>query len=308
MVTSEADLLANTRVMVTPRHAADIGIVMPFASHLDGEIEYFVEGSGPALVLLHGIANDASMWDDLGYLEALRPYFTVIRVNCRGYGNSTPVTRIEHLPYELYRDDCLAVLDAVGVDQATFMGYSRGGMLSLAFATEYPERVRALVVGAANLRGGPPARQVGPAAPAGRGRSRLHPRRIAGAIRRRIKQRFLGAEPTSAGPMSRWQPVLQREGISYREAWDRFIRPVADLDRVTERLTMPTLFFQGDHDAMFDVGETVSLVSRLQQAELEVIPGGTHDLVSQSERVLPAIMPFVLRTAGLDRTPVEADS
>ena len=108
--------------------------------------------------------------------------------------------------------------------------------------------------------------------------------------------------------MSRWQPVLQREGISYREAWDRFIRPVSDIDRVTERLTMPTLFFQGDQDAMFDVGETVSLVSRLQQAELEVIPGGTHDLVSQSGQVLPAIMPFLLRTAGLDRAPIEADS
>lgn len=43
-------------------------------------------------------------------------------------------------------DDCIAVMDAAGVDRAVLIGMSVGGFLSLRCALDYPERVRALVL------------------------------------------------------------------------------------------------------------------------------------------------------------------
>lgn len=271
---------------------------MPFASHLDGQIEYFVEGSGPPLLLLHGVANDAQgMWFQRGYVDALSPHFTLIAVNSRGYGNSTPVTTVEHLHYRLYRDDFLAVLDDLGLEQAAVMGYSRGGVLAMFLAMEYPERVSALAIGAANLHEESGRRGFGTATPWRDPRPKLHPRRVAGAIRRRIRQRLRPTPPSD--PMSRWTPILREHGITFPEAWERFIRPLADSERAVERLTMPALFFQGDLDTQFDVNETRALVERLAQGELVVVPGATHDLISRPERVLPIVTPFLQRTAGV---------
>jgi 3-oxoadipate enol-lactonase len=269
---------------------------MPFATHLDGQIEYFVEGSGPPLVLLHGVANTAAMWTTIGYMDTLRQHFTTIAINSRGYGNSTPVTKREHLPYTLYRDDFLAVLDDAGVDQATVMGYSRGGVLAMAVAMEHPERVSALVVGGANLS---PERSAMPWVRQAQRPPIYNPRRIAGGIRFRLR-RLLGRQqpaPVGIGSVSRWAPVLRELGIPHSEAWKLFIGPVADIDRAVQRLTMPALFFQGELDALFPVEQTRMLVDRLPDAELAVIPGVGHDLIGKSELVLPVIEPFLLRIA-----------
>lgn len=119
---------------------------MPFVTHLDGEIEYFVRGSGPPLMLVAGVGDTAEMWDDHGYVDAFSPHFTTIAVNPRGYGGSSPIAELKHLAYALYRDELHAVIDDIGSERGTVMGSSRGWILSTALATEYPERVSARVV------------------------------------------------------------------------------------------------------------------------------------------------------------------
>jgi len=266
---------------------------VPFATHLDGRIEYFVRGSGPPLMLVGGVGDTADLWEDHGYVDALSPHFTTIAVNPRGYGGSSPITELEHLPYALYRDDLHAVIDDFGAEQVAVMGYSRGGILSTALATEYPGRVSALVVGGANLGRSLTYREdaVAQAARTG-GRPWYHPRRVAGRIRRRL-------QPGRYASASRWRPVLEQHGIPMHEAWDRYIRPVADIDRAVERLSMPVLFFQGDQDLTFDLGETRALVERLQDGHLEVIANANHEVIHEPERVLSVVTPFLLQSAGL---------
>ena len=266
---------------------------MPFATHLDGKIEYFVEGNGPPLMLVAGVGDTAELWTDHGYVAALSPHFTTIAVNPRGYGGSSPITELEHLPYQLYRDDLHAVIDDVGSEQVSVMGYSRGGILSTALAAEYPERVSALVVGGANLSRSLNHRtdNVARAAQAA-GRPWFHPRRIAGRVRRKL-------QPGRYASASRWRPVLRKYGIPQHEAWERYIRPIADVDRAVERLTMPALFFQGEQDRTFDLEETRTFVERLEQGELEVVADANHELIHEPERVLPFVAPFLLKHAGL---------
>jgi 3-oxoadipate enol-lactonase len=114
-----------------------------------GRIYVEVDGdpSNPPVVLVHaGIAN-LRAWDAMVPLMVAGAY-RVVRYDMRSFGRSTT----DEVDYS-DRDDALAVLDALGIGRAPFVGNSRGGMVSIDTAIEYPERVVA-VVGVASGIGG----------------------------------------------------------------------------------------------------------------------------------------------------------
>ena len=51
---------------------------MPIAKVGDISIEYYVEGSGPPLVMIMGFSGQASSWSER-FLELLRPHFQIVR-------------------------------------------------------------------------------------------------------------------------------------------------------------------------------------------------------------------------------------
>lgn len=109
-------------------------------------IHYRVEGSGPAVVLIHAGVADLTMWD--GEAAALRDRYRVIRYDTRGFG----LTRTEAVPFS-NRADIAALLDHLGEERAHVVGLSRGGSIALDFALEHPGRVRTLTVAAGGVTG-----------------------------------------------------------------------------------------------------------------------------------------------------------
>jgi 3-oxoadipate enol-lactonase len=89
-------------------------------------------------VLIHSLAMDATFWRPV--IERLDA--AVLVCDCRGHGRSDKPRG----PYtvELFADDIADVLDHVGWDAALVAGASMGGCVSLAFASAYPRRTRAL--------------------------------------------------------------------------------------------------------------------------------------------------------------------
>ena len=61
---------------------------MPSANNQGIRIYYEVEGSGPALVLAHGLGGSHEDWLDMGWVEALGDRFQLIMVDARGHGRS----------------------------------------------------------------------------------------------------------------------------------------------------------------------------------------------------------------------------
>jgi pimeloyl-ACP methyl ester carboxylesterase len=109
-------------------------------------IYYEVEGSGEPLLMIHaGVAN-LRMWDD--QVAALRGAYRVIRYDTRGFGR----TETDAVTFS-NRADIAAVLDHLGESSAHVVGLSRGGMIALDFAIEFPDRVRSLVVAAGGIGG-----------------------------------------------------------------------------------------------------------------------------------------------------------
>lgn len=103
-----------------------------------GHLTCAENGSGPAVLLLHGGANDHRMWR--GQLGAL-PGHRVIAPDARGHGrSSTP-----RAPFHAY-DDVAALLDALEIDRAVLVGLSMGAQTAVDVALTHPERVAGLVI------------------------------------------------------------------------------------------------------------------------------------------------------------------
>ncbi len=102
-------------------------------------LRWRLEGSGPAIALLHGWALDLEYWDPLAAL--LAPRFTMLRFDRCGFGRS------EGQP-DIHRnvDDLLALLQAAAIDRAILLGMSQGARLAIHFALRHPQRVRALLL------------------------------------------------------------------------------------------------------------------------------------------------------------------
>ncbi|MFK7938398.1 MAG: alpha/beta fold hydrolase, partial [Roseovarius sp.] len=101
---------------------------------------YSVEGSGPPLILVHGIGAARNTWAKL--LPVLTPHFTVVTYDLRGHGASPMPDGAFGL------DELVADLERVrvrtGFDQVHIAGHSLGGMIGPAYARAFPDRVLSL--------------------------------------------------------------------------------------------------------------------------------------------------------------------
>jgi 2-hydroxy-6-oxonona-2,4-dienedioate hydrolase len=103
--------------------------------------------SKPALILLHGITGHAEAY--VRNLHAHAEHFNVWAIDFIGHGYSA---KPDH-PLEIkhYIAQVLGLLDAIGVEQASFSGESLGGWTAARLAIEHPERVERVVL---NTMGG----------------------------------------------------------------------------------------------------------------------------------------------------------
>jgi len=114
---------------------------------VNGEkINYVEHGSGPALVLLHGIGADAGLWS--GVIDALGGEFAVRAFNLRGHGGSSCNG---DLTVAALADDIAAATTALGLEAFDLAGVSLGGAVAVHLAAKAPARVRSLVVGGIGL-------------------------------------------------------------------------------------------------------------------------------------------------------------
>src|SRR3954452_13915985 len=98
---------------------------MPFISARDGTQLFYKDwGTGRPVVLIHGWLLNADMWE-YQMLALAEAGFRTIAYDRRGFGRSDqPWTGYE---YDTFADDLKALLDGLGLEDVTLVGFSMGG-------------------------------------------------------------------------------------------------------------------------------------------------------------------------------------
>ncbi len=215
---------------------------------------YRVAGSGPPIVLIHGMLNSSSHWRSVAL--NLASDFTVIAPDLIGHGDSAAPRG----DYSLgaHAASIRDLLAAIGVDRATIVGHSLGGGVAMQFFYQFPQRVERLVLissGGLGHEVSPLLRSATLPGMAALLSLTIHPRlltalsRTGGRLRRRRARAgvYMQAFARALRPL---------ESAGAREAFLQTLRAVIDIrgQRVsaTDRLylleALPTMIVWGERD------------------------------------------------------------
>ena len=119
------------------------------ATSRDGtKISFDVEGTGPALLLVHGGGQTGRSWRERGFVEKLRGQFTVITMDLRGSGESGKPATPDAYALDRILDDLTAVADAAKAPRFHLWGFGHGATIGRYLAARSPRVISAVLVSA----------------------------------------------------------------------------------------------------------------------------------------------------------------
>ena len=264
---------------------------------------YVLTGSGPAVLLLHGIGDSSDTWRRI--IPDLAADHTVIAPDLLGHGRSDrPRADYSIAAYACGMRDLLSVLD---IERATIVGHSLGGGVAMQFAYQFPERCDRLVL----VASGGVGRQTNPflqllATP---GMESVLPVLTAPGIRHAgaAMIRALKALRTDLG---RDADDLIRlfDALPDRMARNAFLRTLrATVDRHGQVITMldrcyltegmPTLLLWGGRDAVIPADHGRIVHAAMPGSRLEIFPDAGHfPHHAEPERFLAVVRDFLAGT------------
>jgi pimeloyl-ACP methyl ester carboxylesterase len=269
----------------------------------DQRITYRSAGSGPVLLLIHGMAGSATTWRQV--MPGLAQRFTVVAPDLLGHGRSDK----PHGDYSLGAFVCTLrdLLVALGHERATVVGQSLGGGVAMQFSYQYPERTERLVlVGSGGL-----GREVN------RLLRLLSLPGSAAVLRLACAARVRGSIESIGGGVARLglrpAPVVAELWRSYasladddaRRAFLRTLRAVVDprgqavsaSNRLHLAAEMPTLIVWGDADPIIPVDHAHAAHASIPGSRLEIFEGvGHYPHCEAPERFVELLIDFIEMT------------
>lgn len=231
------------------------------------DIHYEITGSGPVAMFAHSLGSDLTIWE--AQKSALAGRRTVLTYDLRGHGQ-TPSTPGAY-GFDLLAQDALALLDALHIDQASFVGISLGGMIGQAVALAAPQRIDRLVLADTTCAYPPEAQAAWPERIRQIEASGLGPL-VAPTLERWFTAPYRAAHPEVAariGAIIRATPVAGYVGCCHAIAQLDFTARLA-------ALVLPTLVVVGDSDPGIPLPLAQALAAAIPGARLEVIRDAAH--------------------------------
>ena len=111
-----------------------------YLEHKGARIFYEVEGTGNALILIHGFLENSTMWKSV--IPSLSIRNKVVSIDLLGHGKSDCLGYVHSM--ELFSETIDAVLKHLKIKKCTLIGHSLGGYVALAFADKNPAKVKGL--------------------------------------------------------------------------------------------------------------------------------------------------------------------
>jgi pimeloyl-ACP methyl ester carboxylesterase len=266
-------------------------------------IRVLSHGSGPALLLLHGVSLSAAAWAPL--FAELRG-FRLLAVDLPGHGLSAPVRYRRGHVREHTRALLDDIFDALELDEAPVVGHSLGGMFALwhvAGGSERISRVVAIGVPAVALPGGRVRMPLSLLTVRGLGVAVLRapgPERVY----RRLLAEGLGSAEVAGAPdaligalrLAARRPENAATVVSLMHAIDRFRRPRPESELSSAELgaiTTPAVFILGSDDPYLSPEQARPSIDLIPAATLHVMQAGHAPWLVDSVRAAGLIAAHV---------------
>ena len=260
-------------------------------------MHYETYGQGPPLVMIHGGLGggegSAAMVEH--HASILARHFRVIFYDRRGAGKSE--TPSEGYSLEGYAEDLHSLLIQLNVEQAHILGSSAGGPIAMQFALDHPKMTETLLLI----------------------NTMSYCQESERAVRQQELEQILvcqasygDTEAAAKALEARWSGLSRREPVRFQalletsqegiDAISKTIQCYLDISNSLEsrlaELTVPTLIVHGDADSRIPLHCGRQLQNSITSAELYIIPGAEHGLLSNEPRaVRNLIFQFIERFA-----------
>jgi pimeloyl-ACP methyl ester carboxylesterase len=268
------------------------------------DVIYRTCGSGPPVVLIHGMVNSSKHWRDVALRLADR--HTVIAPDLIGHGDSA--TPRGDYSLGAHAAAIRDLLTSIGIGEATVVGHSLGGGVAMQYFWQFPHRVERLVL----VSSGGLGRDVSPmlrgAALPGAAAvvwAAAHPRVLAALdefadrLARRGSDRgvYLRAVARALRPL---------EGAGARRAFLQTLRSVIDArgQRVsaTDRLYLlgpvPTMVVWGGRDGTIPIAHGRAAHDLIPNSRFETLPRAAHFPHLEDPAGLASVLADFISTTG----------
>ena len=272
---------------------------------------YRIAGSGPPVVLIHGMVNSSRHWEAVAL--RLASDYTVVAPDLIGHGDSA--TPRGDYSLGAHAASIRDLLTAIGIDRASIVGHSLGGGVAMQFFYQFPQRTERLALVSSGGLGGEVSPMLRSAAlPGASGLLALaaHRRVVAGLERAgdRMRQRGAGGGVYLQAVARALRPLSQPGA---REAFLQTLRSVIDVrgqrvsarDRLYLLDSMPTLVVWGERDNTIPLEHGLATHRAVPHSRFETIPGAAHFPHLEEPEALADILRDFLDTT--EPAPIEDD-
>jgi 3-oxoadipate enol-lactonase len=257
------------------------------------KIAYRRQGSGPPVLLIHGVGGDSGNWDAIA--GRLQERFDLIAMDLRGHGRSDPITT----PVDVhdFARDAVRVLDEAGVARCAVVGFSLGGVVAQALTLDFPEHVdRLAVIG--TVCGRTPEESA-------RARDRVEFLKQHGtsAIAEANRERWFTEAFRTEHPdvvERRVQQVKSCDAASYLAAFTVFC--TADFADRVGMIQVPTLVVTGEHDLAATPRMARLMSEAIEHCEAHVLPGLRHSVLIEAPAQVAALLQAFLEAGSIPMT------
>ena len=249
------------------------------------------ELSGPAdapvIVLVHGLGLNRHVWEKFSSRFAHR--YRVLSYDLYGHGESAPPPGTPSLT--MFSEQLLGLLDELGIDRCSIIGFSLGGMINRRFAMDYPERLRAMAILNSPHEREPEAQKLVEqraldSAAGGPGAT------LDTTIERWFTAEFIAANSDFIAIVRGW--VLANDPESYALCRQVLAFGVVELIRPQPPITHPTLIITCENDSGSTPAMSQCIASEIDGAQVIIVPGLQHmGLCENSSFFVTALVEFL---------------
>jgi abhydrolase domain-containing protein 6 len=226
-------------------------------------LAYTQAGSGPAVVIVHGVGGHKEDW--AGVQNALASQYQVFAIDMLGFGGSSKTG--DDLSMAIQAQAINKLLDAHSIQRAALVGNSVGGWVATTFAAAYPDRTEKLVlIDAAGFKamfeGEPPVN--------------FDPGTVAemDALVRTVINSAIVETPGFAEAALKRYIASGEKAIA--ELWGKSLFMSPRLEDLFPKVTAPTVVLWGADDQLFPSILAQVFAGQIANARAELIPAAGH--------------------------------